>query len=323
MRERNQILALWRQLLKEGESAVLATVIHTEGSSYRLPGAHLLLARDGRRAGSVSGGCLEGDLVQRAFWLTENGPAVRKYDTSPDGESAEGNSLPVLRDSENGFGLGCSGIIHVLLERITAADPGILPVFETVRRERRPLTFRHQNSFEETLAPPLHLLIFGAGDDAIPLSDLAHYLGWQVSVFDGRSQFARPGRFPSADLVSIRPSGSPPPPSDPWTAAILMTHSYSQDLDILRAFAATPPVAYLGILGPRKRTDRLLDEANYPKNEGTKPHAPLGLDLGGHGPEQIAISAIAEIQAVLNGRAGGFLSERDVPIHSTALTYPA
>ncbi|HEY7209373.1 MAG TPA: XdhC family protein [Bryobacteraceae bacterium] len=301
MRERNQILTLWQELKKAGQPAVLATVVRTEGSSYRLPGARLLLARDGRRAGGVSGGCLEADLVQKAWWLTENGPTVRKYDTTPEGES---------------FGLGCNGIISVLLERVTPEHPGVLPLLETVARERRPITIKHQDLFEEVLTPPIHLLIFGAGDDAVALSDLAKYLGWQVSIFDGRAQFARPERFPSADHVSVRAAGSPLSPADPWTVAVVMTHSYVQDLDIIRSFAAAPPLPYLGVLGPRKRTEQLLAEAAFPQFEGTKPHTPLGLDLGGHGAEQVAIAAIAEIQAVLNGRSGGFLSDRPTPIHS-------
>ncbi|HLH04759.1 MAG TPA: XdhC/CoxI family protein [Bryobacteraceae bacterium] len=299
MRERNQILALWHELAARGDSAVLATVIRTEGSSYRLPGARLLIARDGRHAGAVSGGCLETELIQKAFWFTENGPVVRKYDTEGD------------------YGLGCNGIIHVLLERVTPDAPGILPLLETVQRERRPVAIANGDFFAETLVPPIHLLIFGAGDDAVPLADLAKYLGWQVSIFDGRSQNARRERFPSADRVAVRPPGSPAPPVDPWTAAVVMTHSYAQDLDILRALSRLDtPLPYLGILGPRKRTEQLLAEAEFPRDGDSDPHSPLGLDLGGHGAEQVAIAAIAEIQAVFNHRSGGFLRDRQAPIHS-------
>ena len=299
MRERNQILALWRELAARGESAVLTTVIRTEGSSYRLPGARLLIARDGRRAGAVSGGCLEAELVQKAFWFTENGPAIRTYDTESD------------------YGLGCNGIIDVLLERLTPERPGILPVFETVKRERRPIEIAQHNIFTEIVVPPIHVVIFGGGDDAIPLADLAKYLGWQVSVFDGRSHYARRDRFGSADQVAVRAVGAPAPEVDPWTAAVLMTHSYSQDLDILRGLARLErSLPYLGILGPRKRTERLLAESGFPRNEETNPHSPLGLDLGGHGAEQVAIAAIAEIQAVFNHRSGGFLRDRNAPIHS-------
>ena len=103
MKELEQILRLWKEAEQSGESAVLATVVKTHGSSYRLPGARLLLTPNGQRAGSVSGGCLEDDLIKKAYWLTERGPVIRKYDTTPDGEIA------------SGFGLGCSGVIDVLL----------------------------------------------------------------------------------------------------------------------------------------------------------------------------------------------------------------
>jgi xanthine dehydrogenase accessory factor len=302
MRERHQILALWNELAARGESAVLATVIRTEGSSYRLPGAHLLIAQDGRRAGGVSGGCLEDDVVRKAWWLTEQGAAVRTYDTGAENE---------------GYGLGCNGTIHILLERVSPESPGIFALLESVQRERKGATFRHGDVFIETLTPPIHLILFGAGDDAVPLTDLAKYLGWQVSVYDGRAHYARPERFRSADLVAIRTKGDGSPPVDPWTAAILMSHSYSQDLDVLRSLARLEtPLPYLGVLGPRKRTEQLLAEANFPLSAETNPHTPLGLDLGGHGAEQVAIAAIAEIQAVMNGRRGGFLRDRNTPIHS-------
>ena len=298
MRERNQILALWHEIAARGESAVLSTVIRTAGSSYRLPGARLLIARDGRRAGAVSGGCLEAELIQKAFWFTENGPVVRRYDT------------------EGEYGLGCSGVIDVLLERVTPEKPGILPALEAVQRDRRPIEISQQALFTETLTPPIHLVIFGAGDDAVPLAELAKYLGWRISIFDGRSQYARPDRFPSADSVAVRPPATPAPTVDRWTAAVLMTHSYSQDLDILRGFAQLEhALPYLGILGPRRRTEQLLAEAGFPRDPELDPHSPLGLDLGGHGAEQVAVAAIAEIQAVFNHRPGGFLRDRKAPIH--------
>ncbi len=130
MKELGQILRLWKETEAVGDSAVLATVVKTQGSAYRLPGARLLLTTTGQRAGSISGGCLEDDLIKKAWWLTENGPAVKKYDTTPDGEIA------------SGFGLGCSGIVHVLLERLTARAPTVLNLIEDVRSERTPAVAR-------------------------------------------------------------------------------------------------------------------------------------------------------------------------------------
>ena len=355
MREQNQILELWEKARSAGEPGVLATVVKTQGSSYRLPGARLLLTKSGERAGGISGGCLEDDLIKRAWWLTANGPVIRKYDTTADGEIAA-----------EGYGLGCNGIIHVLLERVTARNPSVLPYLESARKLRRPASIAHilaphelvgkrialdadgllqgsssvdgalreelldvmrrahesqllflpddREVFIEKLAPPLHLLLFGAGDDAVSLVDFAKYLGWQVSVFDGRAHYARADKFPLADQVAVRSANSPAPVVDPWTVAVVMTHSYSQDLDLLRTLAREP-LSYLGVLGPRKRALQLLSESEAPSLNGHL-HSPMGLDLGGHGPEQVAVAVIAEIQAVLNGRSGGFLRDRTGPIHS-------
>ena len=362
MRELAQILQLWERTKQAGESAVLATVVKTSGSSYRNPGARLLLTRLGKRAGSISGGCLEDDLVKKAWWLTENGPVIRRYDTTPDGEIG------------SGFGLGCNGIIHVLLERLHPSQRNVLDLVSEVRATRRPAVWAHvingpetagqqlsidshgalhhslppaidlqtvletvkeqaalalaaQESrqlqiegielFVETLPPAIRLVIFGAGDDAVPLAHLASYLGWRVSVVDGRSHYAKPEKFPSADAVIVREAGEPIVGFfDRWTVAVLMTHSYSQDLDLLQQLASQFP-AYLGILGPRKRTVQLLEDAGLDSAQlAPALHSPMGLDIGADGPEQVAIAVIAEVQAFLNGRAGGQLRNRHGSIHA-------
>lgn len=360
MRELEQILRLWQRTAEAGEPAVLATVVKTSGSSYRNPGARLLLTRRGQRAGSISGGCLEDELVKKAWWFTEKGPMIRRYDTTPDGEIG------------SGFGLGCNGIIHVLLERLHPGRRNVLDLIQEVRATRRPAVWAHVIApgsaagqhlsidpsgavyenvreaaevdavreqaalalaaqelrrvqiedgelFLETLHPTIRLLIFGAGDDAVPLSDLAKYLGWHVSVIDGRAHYARQDKFPNADVVVVREAGELGVDRfDRWTVAVLMTHSYSQDLDLLRQLAAaTEPPAYLGILGPRKRSAQLLEDASLDAAYlGPALHSPMGLDIGADGPEQVAIAVIAEIQAFLNGRGGGQLRDREGSIHA-------
>src|SRR6185437_4681022 len=163
MKELDHILRLWSHVEAAGESAVLATVVWTRGSSYRSPGAHLLVASAGRRAGSISGGCLEDDLLKKAWWFTEKGPIVRRYDTTPDGEIAA-----------SGYGLGCNGIIHVHLERLAPDQTSALDILQKVRSERKPATIEHVIApgevWVETLQPAIRLLVFGAGDDAVPLS---------------------------------------------------------------------------------------------------------------------------------------------------------
>ncbi len=340
MKEIEQILDLWARTERAGESAVLATVVKTSGSSYRLPGARLLLTRAGQRAGSVSGGCLEDDLLKKAWWLTESGPLIRRYDTTPEGEIA------------SGFGLGCNGIIHVLLERVTPGHAEILDLLREVRATRRAATIAHilepaaragqrfvvdtasaaspsapspsapsldgLSAFVEVLAPPVHLLIFGAGDDAVPLADLAKFLGWRVSVFDGRAHYARRDKFPRVDDLFARPpaESASTVAIDHWTVAVLMSHSYTQDMEALRELSARP-LRYLGILGPRKRSTQLLADAGLdPARLEPALHSPMGLDIGADGPHQVALAVVAEIQAALNGREGGLLREGRGSIHA-------
>lgn len=308
MNEIAQILDLWNAARQNNEEAVLATVIRTRGSSYRLPGARLLLTRLGRRAGSISGGCLEDDLVKRAWWLTESGAQIRRYDTTPDGEIG------------SGYGLGCNGVIHVTLERLQPARPNVLDSIAQVWQTRRSSEITHPSvdgeaPFVETLLPPVRLLIFGAGDDAIPLSQLADFLGWQVHVYDGRAHYAKVDRFPVAREVRVV-AEDVTIQVDAWTVAVLMTHSYSQDLRFLTQLATQRP-AYLGILGPRKRSLQLLADAGLAEDVlAPALHAPMGLDIGADGPRQVALSVLAEIQGFLNGREGGELRERSGPIHA-------
>ncbi len=363
MRERDQILQLWRETEASGEPAVLATVVKTQGSSYRLPGARFLMTRSGRKAGSVSGGCLETDLRQKCWWLTETGPTLQRYDTTPEGEIG------------SGFGLGCNGVIHLALERLQPTGSDILTVLQQVKVRREPAVACHvirgagegvkpgqrfcqtawgarsgnipegpvfdaclslsrlalqtgvsqhradaaSELFAETLIPPVRLLVFGAGDDAIPLTEMAHFLGWDIHVFDGRSHMARRERFPHAATVrTIEPQGSLLTPRlvDNWTVAVVMTHSYSQDLRIVRDLASQP-LLYLGVLGPQKRSSQLLEDAGCDRARfDAVGHSPMGLDIGADGPEQVAVSIVAEIQAVLHGRAGGPLKSRAGSIHS-------
>jgi len=173
--------------------------------------------------------------------------------------------------------------------------------------------------FLEYLAPPQRLVIFGAGHDAQPLARMAKLLGWHVTVIDGRSHFARSERFPDADLVLTAD------PSSPFAfanlvrgaAVVVMTHSLTQDSHWLRGVLHSQP-HYVGQLGPRDRTERLL--AGFSADGNALPalhrlHYPMGLDLGGDTPESVAMSVLAEISASVNGRAGGSLKLRATKIH--------
>jgi xanthine dehydrogenase accessory factor len=350
MKEREQILDLWRELRQQRTSGVLVTVVKTQGSSYRRLGARLLITESGKRAGSISGGCLEDDVIKKAWWLSEKGPAVRRYDTTPEGEigpSGEGSG---------GFGLGCNGIIYLLIQRINGRDTqsSSLTVLEHVHATRKEALLAHvlnpvqsigtltadmmssqlrtqahqspanavakftsgEEVFFETLAPPIRLLIFGAGDDAVPLTEFSRQLGWQVSVFDGRAHYARREKFPQAQVVTVRDStlGVDDLQIDSRTVAVVMSHSYAQDLNFLKALAGHP-LAYIGVLGPRNRSERLLIDAEIDADRVPTLHGPAGLDIGADGPEQVALSIVAEIQASINGRDGAPLRGRAGSIH--------
>jgi xanthine dehydrogenase accessory factor len=344
MAELRQILELWRTARVQGEDVCLATVVRVEGSAYRKPGARMLLTSSGRRAGTISGGCLEGEVQKKAWWLTESGPCIQRYSSFFD------------EDSEMPYGLGCGGTVHVLLERGEAVDrtlgaladgaekragvvivsvidadcgAGCGPRFimsddgyifgtgevdgwrapaEKAIRERKSSWQDDGLLFVEYVAPPPALFVFGAGDDAQPLVEFAHRLGWVVTVADGRSNLARAERFPLASHVVVSRSFDDVAPQS-RDAAVILTHSYEQDRSALRALLPRE-LAYVGLLGPKLRTERLLaavaPEVGLTVEEClSRLHSPVGLNIGAKDPAGIALSIIAEIHAVFERRDAG------------------
>lgn len=320
MVERRKLVTMWRS----GNVAALATLVGVEGSSYRAHGARLLIGRDGTHTGSISGGCLEAEIVRKAPWLVRNGAHIERYSTLFD-DTAE---IP--------YGLGCGGTVDVLMEPAETPEfKALMRAMEltlhgqTIRVEthlpsaahsmtRRIMrTDRHvvfssnnapdpkQISFVEELLPPQRLILFGAGDDVQPLVRMAAFLGWTTIVADGRAQLARPERFPEAQRVTATSSvdGLHIGPTD---AIVLMTHSYEQDRAWLEQVLPLEP-RYLGLLGSRHRSALLIAEAAQALQlslESACAHmfSPVGLDLGGDGPEAVALSIAAEIQALLHGK---------------------
>ena len=177
----------------------------------------------------------------------------------------------------------------------------------------------------EVITPTLPLVIFGAGDDAIPLAQVADVLGWNVTVVDSRPGLAQAARFPTADCIVV---GQPEQvwdrvPLGAGSVAVVMTHNYSHDLSILSHLLASP-VRYLGILGTRKRTAamlRVLAAQGSGSEDGiaARVHGPVGMDIGAETPAEIALAIAAEIQTVCAGRSGGFLNTRPGPIHERNL----
>jgi xanthine/CO dehydrogenase XdhC/CoxF family maturation factor len=330
MKELQQILSALKSA--PAGNAVLATLVKVEGSSYRRPGARLLLLADGRRIGSISGGCLEDDVITHAREVLANGTAKTiTYDTTTE------------NDLVWGVGLGCHGVVHVLIEKLPS------PVWADALREnfrRRmatelaivwrgpegtPLGTHLANAlpslpaatevFRQIVSPPVALVIFGAGDDAQPLVRFAKELGWQVTIVDPRPAFATPERFPSADTVIVaRPEEAPARLAlGADTLAVIMTHHYHHDLPLLRALLSRP-LAYLGLLGPKKRAEKILSDlvadgfALTPEMRA-RLHAPVGLDLGADNPGEVALAILAEMQSVLAGRDARPLRDRLKPIH--------
>jgi xanthine/CO dehydrogenase XdhC/CoxF family maturation factor len=334
----------FRELQAESRPFVLATILATDGSTYRKAGTAMLITASGDRFGLLSGGCLEADLAEHARSVLESGqPKSAAYDMR--GEN----------DALFGIGSGCEGGMRVLLQRVgpdeswqpLAAIAGLVEtrsagalaiVVEGPAAGRgwwpgggdagpvEPAAVRAART--ECLAagvvelpsgtgalrvlllpvpPPPGLLICGAGDDARPLARQAVALGFDVTVCDHRPALVAPARFPHCRL-HVQPAAGIArlPGLAGCDAAIVMSHHLVADAAYLGALADCEEVGYVGLLGPAPRRERLLAMLG-PKAarlEG-RLHAPLGLDIGARTPEAIALAAAGEVHAWIAGRTGG------------------
>jgi xanthine dehydrogenase accessory factor len=358
-----------------GERCALATVVSVEGSSYRRPGARIIVCEGGTSTGTISAGCLESDVIEHAKAVMRSGAA----------KLVEYNTASTSDEMAWGLGLGCNGIVRVLVEplaygslyvealrRSCEAPADVAPelvatvyqhtssesaaaAHETGARlfikgdgevsreklsdeiaamlesEMRELScgggatgdhvFEAQGAavkvFVETLLPPVQLVVFGAGHDALPIVELARGLGWQTEVVDPQTRAASRARFAVADRVILaRPEDVGAQVTiTPRTLTLLMSHNYSHDLALLRLLLASP-ARYIGVMGPRKRTERMLSELAGEASSWLEEvdlarlYSPVGLDLGANAPAEIALSIVAEMRAVIEGRRGGMLRER-------------
>ncbi len=319
MRELQDILGLVQE--HPGPLA-LATLVGVEGASYRRPGARLLLGPDGPLRGSLSGGCLEGDIQARAAEVLAAGhPRLMQYDLRGDADLVWGS------------GSGCEGLLDILVEPLPGF-PEWMAWVEQAQKQRASITIHTDLSgerlgrrsmsnqsgdftsgFIERFDPPPALWIMGASDDSRPLVRMAKELGWFVGLQDHRPAFARLERFPDADQVL---AGHPAQvlrslTLDSRSAVVLMTHNYAKDLESLRLLLPSE-AGYLGLMGSRARGKKLVGELAA---EGLRPdhrlHTPVGLDLGADTPETIALAILAEIQAGLTGRSGQALRNLSRP----------
>jgi xanthine dehydrogenase accessory factor len=292
MREMRDIIREWDR--HRGERLALATLVRARGSSYRRPGARMLVCPDGTTVGSLSGGCLEEDVARRAFEVMGTGtPSLISFDTR-------------LR-------FGCNGSIDVFVESVRESFLAVLATHFTERRSCRAATvFEGEDEdlgtrllapdeqipggvFLQEIAPPIQLLVFGDGPDSVPLRAFAEILGWDVIEVDQ-----------AADLPSRL---------DERSAAIVKSHNYGRDFAALRHLLQLE-LPYIGLLGPRKRRDQLLNAVlDSGISIDAEVYAPAGLDLGAETPEEIALALISEIQAVFAGAGAESLRDRKAPIH--------
>jgi xanthine/CO dehydrogenase XdhC/CoxF family maturation factor len=338
MSEIDEVLEAAAELTDRGEPMALATVVSVRGSSYRRPGARLLIPATGRPVGLISGGCLEEEAARMARRAIELGaPILVTIDHSGEGDELWGS------------GLGCRGVIELLAEPPSMAAETIdalgsarsegqaTYLLTGLDGERRRLTETEADALGERAAmavahgrptvigdsildpilPPLHLVVCGAGPDAGPLVAAGVRQGWRVTAVDPRRSFLREDRFPGAALLDTQPAeAAEATGAGTWTAVVIMSHDYLRDAAFLGSFLGRG-VPYLGVLGPRDRTERLLAELPAAPTEADTAalHAPAGLDIGADGSEQVATAIVAEILAVVHGRTGAPLRERPGPIH--------
>jgi xanthine/CO dehydrogenase XdhC/CoxF family maturation factor len=275
------------------ERLALATLVRARGSSYRRPGARMLICEDGTSVGSLSGGCLEEEVAVCARGVIRSGiPALLSFDTRRR--------------------FGCNGAIEIFVEPLDGTFAAGLAASVSRREGCRAATVFEGNgelgsrllrndedvpagAFVQQIDPAIRMIVFGSGPDSLPLRAFADTLGWQVLEVDR-----------ATDL---------PTNADRRTAAVVKSHNYGRDFAALKHLLQLD-LPYVALMGPRARRDQLLhalldDGASFT----SQLYAPAGLDLNAETPEEIALAIVSEIQAALNGGSADSLRDRKVPIH--------
>jgi xanthine dehydrogenase accessory factor len=349
------------RLRRRSQPFLVATVVRVRGSAYRRPGARMLLTEDRWIAGSVSGGCLEADVVRKGWWRTRNGyPQIVTYDAT------------LQDDGGWGFGLGCNGIVDVLLERggrighvdpfafmegcvatqrrgalatvlgglalgarvavradgLVESDLGDAELRASLEAQCRDVLARGDTRVAtcrgggadvdvlvELLRPPVRLFVLGAGHDAVPLVASAGALGWEPIVCEPRLRSTTRERFGAGGHVFVAGDDEIAAQIDmsDRAAAVMMAHDFERDRASLKMLLASR-VEYIGALGPKRRTLRMLRELGL-GDDDPRLHAPVGLEIGAETPTEIALAIAAEIQSALTRRSGASLRERATTIH--------
>lgn len=333
--ELKRIVRAYEKTIKEGKTSVLATVVHVEGSSYRRPGVQMLIAEDGQMTGAVSGGCVEKEVNRQARDVFQTGvPKIMTYDGR--------------------YRLGCEGILYILIEPFRPEKEWITAFWEAIS-ERRPLVLssyyqlkegqdtsygsnisfpqdtmalrpgfqseKSMESFQIPFRPCFKLIIIGTEHDAVKLCGFASMMGWEVTIVAPPSEQKSIDDFKGADqFINVIPEAFETIGIDAETAILLMTHNFAKDLAFLLSLKDSSP-AYLGLLGPASRREKLLDAfiERYPEVSETfleGIYGPAGLNLGSETPEEIAISILSEILAVVRAKDPILLRHKKGTIHS-------
>ena len=349
-RETERLLEVIRQARAAGEPAALATVVRVQGSAYRREGTRMFVRENGTYECSLSGGCLEPTVAEAAARVIATGEAVIvSYDLADDsvwglGIGCSGAvDIRIERLEDDAITRGWLTILErgeaaVLVTslsgisgRMIVGDAGVIAgglsdtgiEQEAVARAHGRLSTPYPASgpesigsaelFYEITVPPPDLVIFGAGHDAAPVARLAWTLGFEVTVVDVREAFLTADRFPGATLACAHFSqfaDRVKPRADAFM--LVMNHQIERDQESLR-FSLESDAAYIGVLGPRSRYEKLLAglaaQGYVPDASKTaRVRSPVGLSLGAETPHEVALSILAEILAIRRGFEGGFLS---------------
>ncbi|RHW78056.1 XdhC family protein [Colwellia sp. RSH04] len=314
-----QLLAYWFDK-KDDHQWVLATIYETQGSAYRKAGARMLINSNGQSFGLLSGGCLEADLMRKAQkCLSADNSLIVVYDMQDDADIAWQ------------LGIGCGGVVKVLLQPINKANNyQDLPLLRERLNNRQSCYYQQDipvrtlsesqsnkvhtleefeqisqplptNIFSTKVTPKPAIAILGAGIDAQPVVSIAHTLGWHISLFDSRVNYGRAAYFQHADKIIKRPYQELHDCELLMEAdvIIIMNHNITLDAEAL-LISEKSQARYIGMLGPTHRTDKVLAKAGLALSDLKKPfYNPIGLDLGGELPESIALSIMSQAHSTV------------------------
>ncbi|MEK3644715.1 XdhC family protein [Aeribacillus sp. FSL M8-0235] len=314
----------------EPKKAVLATIIDVEGSAYRKEGAAMLIQEDGETIGVISGGCLENDLQERAKLLLEGESQCIVYDLKSEDDLSWGkgagcngvirilleciddrlrkhlsrlhdllqNGKDVFILKQLGKNFSVSNYLFFTEDTETFGEwAGAVPkqIDAIAAQEKSGLVWVNELSsyvYVQRFEPKPRLIIFGAGSDAVPLSHFASRTGFSVIVSDWREALCNRWRFPDADqlIIAFPREAATKIYFSPRDFVVLLTHQFQQDQELLKLLLQQN-LRYIGVIGSKERTKRLLGDQEIPPHV----HSPVGLSIGAEGPEEIAISILAEL----------------------------